>query len=151
MNSQHHGDTPSFELPPTQPAGREVQAASPERQGIQMNEKQSDIARERQVASPPQSPATGVASDDAANDDGSRVQQVQSPPGQAQGAAAASLATPQIADHGELIEKEWVMKAKEIVAKTANDPHLQNKEINRFKADYLRKRYNKEIKLSEDA
>lgn len=57
--------------------------------------------------------------------------------------------TPQIADDSDLIEKEWVVKAKQIVERTKDDPHQQNKEMNLMKADYLKKRYNKDIKLSE--
>jgi len=57
--------------------------------------------------------------------------------------------TPAIADDNDLIEKEWVLKAKEIVAKTKDDPYRQNKEMNVVKADYMQKRYNKTIKLSE--
>lgn len=56
---------------------------------------------------------------------------------------------PQIADDTDLIEKEWVEKAKLIVERTAHDPYLQNKEINKMKVDYLKKRYNKDVKLSE--
>lgn len=55
-----------------------------------------------------------------------------------------------IADDGDLIEKAWIEKAKEIVERTRLDPHIQNKEINRVKADYLKKRYNKDLKLAED-
>ena len=61
-----------------------------------------------------------------------------------------STQNPIIADDNDLIEKEWVVKAKQIVSATRDDPHTQNREINRFKADYLKKRYNKDIKL-EDA
>lgn len=57
---------------------------------------------------------------------------------------------PQIADDNDLIEKEWVLKAKQIVAATKEDPYVQNRELSRFKADYLKKRYNKDIKV-EDA
>lgn len=57
--------------------------------------------------------------------------------------------TPHAADDVDLIEKEWVQRAKALVAKTKDDPHQQNKEINKFKADYIKKRYNKEIKVSE--
>ena len=60
-----------------------------------------------------------------------------------------SATNPPIAEDADLIEKEWVTKAKQIVAATREDPHLQNKEINRFKADYLKKRYNKDIKVEE--
>lgn len=57
--------------------------------------------------------------------------------------------TPAVADDADLIEKEWVQKAKEIIAETQNDPHKQSKELNIFKADYMQKRYNKVLKLSE--
>ncbi|HSW85801.1 MAG TPA: hypothetical protein VLF79_04335 [Candidatus Saccharimonadales bacterium] len=65
--------------------------------------------------------------------------------------AAAPLSNSQtddlIADDADLIEKEWVDKAKAIVAQTKDDPHLQNQEITKVKTDYLKKRYNKDIKL----
>ena len=57
--------------------------------------------------------------------------------------------TPQIADDTDLIEKEWVDRAKQIVEHTRHDPHQQNREMNLMKADYLKKRYNKDIKLDE--
>ena len=57
---------------------------------------------------------------------------------------------PDIADDNDLIEKEWVEKAKQIVEHTKLDPHLQNKEISKMKADYLKKRYNKEVKVVEE-
>ena len=57
--------------------------------------------------------------------------------------------TPAIADDTDLIEKEWVLKAKEIVARTKHDPYQQNKEVEQIKADYLKKRYNKDIKVAE--
>ena len=57
---------------------------------------------------------------------------------------------PLIADDTDLIEKEWVDKAKQIVAQTSHDPYLQNKEINKVKADYLKKRYNKDVKLIDE-
>lgn len=61
----------------------------------------------------------------------------------------ATTDVPVTADDTDLIEKEWVEKAKQIVEKTREDPYLQSKEINVFKADYMKKRYNKTVKLSE--
>lgn len=55
---------------------------------------------------------------------------------------------PQIADDTDLIEKEWVYKAKEIVGRTRNDPYKQNEALHQLKADYMKKRYNKSIKLN---
>jgi hypothetical protein len=67
------------------------------------------------------------------------------------GAPQPQTASPAVADDIDLIEKEWVIKAKEIVNKTRHDPYVQNKEITKFKADYMKKRYNKDIKLDPAA
>lgn len=61
----------------------------------------------------------------------------------------ASMGLPAIADDADLIEKEWVLKAKEIVARTKGDPYRQNEAIQHVKADYIKKRYNKDVKLRE--
>jgi hypothetical protein len=56
---------------------------------------------------------------------------------------------PQIADDNDLIEKEWVAKAKQIIEANKEDPFIQSKEMTEFRADYMQKRYNKTIKASE--
>jgi hypothetical protein len=48
----------------------------------------------------------------------------------------------------DLIEKEWVHHAKDIVAKTRDDPFTQSQELTKLKAEYLQKRYNKVLKLN---
>ena len=63
--------------------------------------------------------------------------------------ATGSSVTPIVADDNDLIEKEWVNKAKEIVERTRQNPYQQSQELNLFKADYMKKRYNKTLKLSE--
>ena len=73
---------------------------------------------------------------------------VQTPLSQVSGmSASTSSASPTVAEDLDLIEKEWVEKAKSIVASTRTDPYAQNQELNRFKADYMQKRYNKDIKI----
>ena len=57
---------------------------------------------------------------------------------------------PAIADDVDVLEKEWVEKAKEIVDNSKDDPHKQNKEVSVLKADYMKKRYGKDIKLAKD-
>ena len=64
-----------------------------------------------------------------------------------QQAVAASL--PMSAQDQDLIERIWVDKAKMIVRQTYGDPFVQNKALSQVKADYIRKRYGKEIKVSE--
>lgn len=63
--------------------------------------------------------------------------------------AGNSPDSPGVAEDVDLIEKEWVIKAKAIVDKTKDDPNKQNQDINKFKADYLKRRYSKDIKVSE--
>jgi hypothetical protein len=52
---------------------------------------------------------------------------------------------PTVANDDDLIEKEWVDKAKKIIADTQNDPYRREQEVNRLQIDYLRKRYGKEL------
>ena len=63
----------------------------------------------------------------------------------------SSTATSDLAaDDRDIIEKAWIQKARTIVERTRDDPHEQNKEINKVKADYIKKRYNKDIKLNTE-
>lgn len=58
---------------------------------------------------------------------------------------AASLTKDLAADDVDLIEKQWVERAKAIVIRTQNDPYAQKKEISKAGADYIKKRFNKNI------
>ena len=53
--------------------------------------------------------------------------------------------TPLVAADEDLIEKEWVDKAKKIVEATKDDPYQREQEVGKLQADYLRKRYGKEL------
>lgn len=57
---------------------------------------------------------------------------------------------PEEAEDTDLIEKEWVLRAKQIVDHTREDPHEQQRALSQMKADYMKKRYNKDIKLADD-
>jgi len=63
-------------------------------------------------------------------------------------ASATSTSSALPADDGDLIEKEWVNKAKQIVERTRDDPYKQSGELTTFKADYMKKRYGKSIKVN---
>lgn len=56
--------------------------------------------------------------------------------------------SPTIAKDDDLIEKEWVKKAEEIIHTTPNDPHEREKQVSQLQVDYLRKRYGKELGTS---
>jgi hypothetical protein len=57
--------------------------------------------------------------------------------------------TPVAASDDDLIEKEWVDKAKKIIMQTKDDPYRREREVNKLQADYLRKRYGKELGSSQ--
>ncbi len=62
--------------------------------------------------------------------------------------AVPADSTPLVAADDDLIEKEWVEKAKAIVVKTKDDPYQREQEVGKLQADYLRKRYGKELGAS---
>lgn len=58
-------------------------------------------------------------------------------------------AMPLVASDDDLIEKEWVDKAKKIILQTKDDPFRREQEVGKLQADYLRKRYGREIGVSQ--
>jgi len=75
---------------------------------------------------------------------------------QAQQNAQASIPTDVVAttknpaakiiEDKDLIEKEWVEKAKKIVDANSGDPYKQSEQLTAFRAEYMQKEYNKTIK-----
>jgi hypothetical protein len=53
--------------------------------------------------------------------------------------------SPATAADDDLIEKEWVDKAKKIIAETKDDPRKREKEVGKLQIDYLKKRYGKDL------
>jgi hypothetical protein len=144
MNPQSQENTPSFELPnPGQ--GEKNLPQDAEQFRAPATETQGAVAVEKGISA-------GQASQAAAAQTGVPIAP---PPVPAAGAPQTQAANPTgwmppAAEDTDLIEREWVDKAKEIVAQTSHDPYLQNKEMNRVRADYMKKRYNKDIKLNEE-
>jgi hypothetical protein len=64
--------------------------------------------------------------------------------------AAVANDTPIVAADDEVIEQEWVQKAKNIVSQTKGDPYNQEKQVGQLQAEYIKKRYGKDIKLTSD-
>jgi hypothetical protein len=56
---------------------------------------------------------------------------------------------PVVAADEDVIEKEWVDKAKKIILETKDDPFGRTTRVNELQRDYLKKRYNKELGASE--
>lgn len=57
---------------------------------------------------------------------------------------------PMVAADEDLIEMEWVNKAKKIINDTKSDPYLQEREVSKLQASYLQRRYGKDVKLAKD-
>jgi hypothetical protein len=114
------------------PSGPESQAAAPE------------VAPATGVAQPATSlpaaqPATMLSAMPA--DSGSNIASAQSNGG---GSAAAT-----ITDDNDKVEKEWVDKVRRIIEQTKYDPYRQSEELTVVKADYMKQRYNKIIKVEK--
>lgn len=64
--------------------------------------------------------------------------------------AITSDDNPAVAADEDLIEKEWVDKAKKIILDTRDDPARREREVGKLQSDYLRKRYGKELGTSPE-
>jgi len=53
------------------------------------------------------------------------------------------------ADDESAIDQEWTNKAREIVERTHADPFLESRELSKIKAQYIKVRYNKDIKVED--
>lgn len=60
-----------------------------------------------------------------------------------------SASAPLVAADEDLIEKEWVDRAKKIIVSTKEDPYRREAEVSKLQVEYLRKRYGKELGASE--
>jgi len=54
------------------------------------------------------------------------------------------------ANDDDVIEKEWVNKSKKIVKETKGDPYRKEHEVSKLQADYMHKRYGKQVKIPDD-
>lgn len=64
--------------------------------------------------------------------------------------ANPGASTPPMANDEDLIEQVWVNKAKKIIQETKGDPYAQEREVSKLQADYIKKRYGKDIKIADD-
>ncbi|NCU38441.1 hypothetical protein EOL96_05285 [Candidatus Saccharibacteria bacterium] len=65
-------------------------------------------------------------------------------------ATASDDDTPISANDDDLIEKEWVDKAKKILSETKDDPHRRESEVSKLQVEYIRKRYGREIGVTDE-
>ncbi|MEO6761652.1 MAG: hypothetical protein ABI220_04740 [Candidatus Saccharimonadales bacterium] len=64
------------------------------------------------------------------------------------GGQGMPTSTVQSGDDAEsVLTKSVVDKASEVIKQTANDPYLQNNQLSQLKAEYIKQRFNIDIKL----
>jgi hypothetical protein len=131
------------------PANFELPTPTPEQAEERRQEQAAEAppARQEQAGKRPKQPALPAAPDDipaaatpvipsTAADDTSAID---------------NFDPHQLAKDSDHIETEWVDKAKAVVARTQDDPYLQKTEMSKIKAEYIQKRFNKQIKTDEAA
>lgn len=127
----------------------------PERNGMPETVDGTEFIDESSAAklveqTPQQSAGAGAVNAAVVGGAQTHIQQLMTNPTPATQFTPSDPSLPMNADDVDLIEKEWVLRAKAIVAATIGDPHAQNIQINRMKADYIKKRYNKDIKVKDE-
>ncbi|HEY5549625.1 MAG TPA: hypothetical protein VIK37_00220 [Candidatus Saccharimonadales bacterium] len=135
----------TFELP-TQPEAPEQSVEQVEERAI---EKQRPAAQEAAVGMRAPQPGSTAVTDAPVIPHAPAAPAV--PPGddKAKTGPVSAVTADLKADDADLIEKEWIERARLIVAKTQDDPHRQKNEMSKAKADYIQKRFNKIIKTDE--
>lgn len=128
---------PANEGMPQQVAGGETLPQAPELGGVQSPE-----------SNPERTPGVSVAQASAAvaqaADPVLPVPVVQ-PTTPDPAALLANDNIPSVAGDDDLIEKEWVDKAKKIITDTRDDPYRREREVSKLQIEYIRKRYGREI------
>jgi hypothetical protein len=140
--SESQQTTPDILPKPQIPSAAEVNSAHGSSIGTEQQLSQPEI----QPITPPPANATVLQAQQVANDASTQQSVAIDDPANPAVATVAST-MPQIADDVDLIEKEWIHKAKHIVEQTKQDPYQQNKEMTKVKADYQKKRYNRDVQV----
>jgi len=60
------------------------------------------------------------------------------------------VANPTAANDDDVIEKEWVDRAKQVILQTKDNPYAREKAIGELQRDYLSKRYGRQVGASND-
>jgi len=132
MNPNGGETKPQFEAP--RPPAAENKPDSIAETGVaaapETQTKLQSVQLSSQVASDLALPSQAITSDDSAQ--------------------AKTTDTPQTkAADADRIEKEWIDKAKSVIARTLDDPFTQKNEMSKVKAAYIKKRFNKTLKTRE--
>jgi hypothetical protein len=135
VENSHNIPQPQFEIPQTPQTGQERQTE----QAIEKRQVSENAPSKAAPKLPVQTPPTQPVQ---------QVQQAQQIPVQ-DNATTSQFTAGLNAQDADLIEKEWVERAKSLVAQTQDDPYKQKNEMSKIKADYIKKRFNKTIPVED--
>ena len=137
--NQSSGEMPQFNLPPppseqaSASVGQGPETAKKPEQAADAPERSASPADMPSFGTAPVNPAPQSTASTSQSDDTSTTKSTRKP----------------LVEDTDLIEKEWVNKAKRIVENTRNDPHKQSEELTVVKAEYMKQQYGKTIKLGK--
>jgi hypothetical protein len=134
-NSHGQGQQPQFEIPQNPQVGQEKQTE----QAIEKRQISENAPAKAAPQFPAQAPAVALPQNPAP------AKQI---PVQDQTTSKFTAGLP--AQDADLIEKEWVERAKSLVSQTQDDPYKQKNEMSKIKADYIKKRFNKTIPVEDN-
>lgn len=136
-SSGENSSQPKFEIPASPEDAKDAQERLLERGNEQKQVSEGKPAKQTPKFQPPLQSPPLIASPQQPQADNQVKDSSQAP------------STGLQAQDADLIEKEWVERAKAIVAHTRNDPYKQKSEMSKVKADYLKKRFDKTIPIDE--
>ena len=136
QNQEYNGGLEQLPVQPLQTAEQIPVLPSPE-SGINTGAERREQTAELQAA------AAGAAQSSAPQQPVPVVPLPQQPPVAA--TPQVHSAGPLVAEDVDLIEKEWVDRAKKIILETKDDPFARTTRVNELQRDYLKKRYNKDL------
>lgn len=151
-NEQYLEDEKFMDLPPVKPPAKTGEAQPSAQNAQQEAAPVKQLGTERNPELPA---AQGQGAPSATQAQTNQVSQQSMPPSDNESNDASSVLTttamPGIADDSDLIEKEWVEKAQEVIKRTKDDPHTQSKELGQVKAEYLKKRFDRKLNSDKEA
>lgn len=134
QNTENRGGLEQLPAQPT-PSGERIPVLPSPEGGIETGVERREQAAEAQAA----------AADAASSAAPAQPIVVATPTAPVAEPTTAPTLGPLTAADEDVIEKEWVDKAKQIITETHDDPYQRSNRVNQLQKEYLKKRYGKDL------